>query len=67
MTMVIKVANEGERAYMTQLKVTLPNAVNFRSIPSFCAEQNSTLLCDVDNPLMENAQVGRITEGCVDL
>lgn len=63
--MKVKVWNKGEKAYMTQLKITLPNAVNFGSIPSFCTEQNVTLLCDVDNPLMENSQVGKRIRKCV--
>lgn len=61
--MVVNVKNEGENAYMTQVKVNLPEVVHFRSIPSVCVEQNATLLCDVDNPLTQNSQVEQENTG----
>ncbi|RZC18410.1 integrin alpha-PS3-like, partial [Asbolus verrucosus] len=56
-TLQTVVKNAGEKAYLTQVLVTLPDLINFRSIPSACMEQNtSSVLCSVDNPLESNSQ-----------
>ncbi|XP_044263954.1 integrin alpha-PS3-like isoform X2 [Tribolium madens] len=55
-TLETVVRNLGERAYLTQLEVEIPKIVTFRSIPSVCAQQNSSVLCSVDNPLENNSQ-----------
>ncbi|EFA09738.2 Integrin alpha-PS3-like Protein [Tribolium castaneum] len=54
-TLETVVRNLGERAYLTQLEVEIPKIVTLRSIPSTCAQQNSSVLCSVDNPLETNS------------
>ncbi|KAF5292281.1 hypothetical protein FQA39_LY03315 [Lamprigera yunnana] len=52
----VTISNKGEKAFLTQLLVNLPELVYFRSIPVSCQEQNSSqsILCGIDNPLNEN-------------
>jgi hypothetical protein len=51
-TLQTDVENFGEKAYLAQMLVMLPETVYFRSTPSACMEHNSsTVLCSVGNPL----------------
>lgn len=59
--MKIDVENIGEKAYLTQVSVTVPNIVTFSSTPSACSEKNSSsVVCSVDNPVESNTKVTKI-------
>lgn len=60
-TMAVKyeVSNNGETAYLAQIRVSLSNMTSFAKIPSNCQLKDDDLLCDLEkgNPLFNNQTV----------